>query len=64
MPSTYEKGELPAVLDMLAAEAVTEGGKEACLKLRPSADRLEACLLASLGHCLGREHVQHDGKLQ
>ena len=41
----YEKSlnilELPAVLDMLAAEAVTEGGKEACLKLRPSADRLE-----------------------
>ena len=26
---------------MLAAEAVTEGGKEACLKLRPSADRFE-----------------------
>ena len=41
----YEKSlnilELPTVLDMLAAEAVTEGGKEACLKLRPSADRLE-----------------------
>ena len=41
----YEKSlnilELPAVLDMLAAEAVTEGGREACLKLRPSADRLE-----------------------
>lgn len=41
----YEKSlnilELPAVLDMLAAEAVTDGGKEACLKLRPSADRLE-----------------------
>ena len=41
----YEKSlnilELPAVLDMLAAEAVTEGGKEVCLKLRPSADRLE-----------------------
>ena len=41
----YEKSlnilELPIVLDMLAAEAVTEGGKEACLKLRPSADRLE-----------------------
>lgn len=41
----YEKSlkilELPAVLDMLAAEAVTEGGKEACLKLRPSVDRLE-----------------------
>ena len=41
----YEKSlnilELPAVLDMLTAEAVTEGGKEACLKLRPSADRLE-----------------------
>ena len=38
----YEKSlnilELPIVLDMLAAEAVTE---EACLKLRPSADRLE-----------------------
>lgn len=41
----YEKSlnilELPIVLDMLAAEAVTEGGKDACLKLRPSADRLE-----------------------
>ena len=41
----YEKSlnilELPIVLDMLAAEAVTEGGKESCLKLRPSADRLE-----------------------
>ena len=41
----YEKSlnilELPIVLDMLAAEAVTAGGKEACLKLRPSADRLE-----------------------
>lgn len=41
----YEKSlnilELPTVLDMLSAEAVTEGGKEACLKLRPSADRLE-----------------------
>lgn len=41
----YEKSlnilELPIVLYMLAAEAVTEGGKEACLKLRPSADRLE-----------------------
>ena len=41
----YEKSlnilELPAVLDMLAAEAVTEGGKEACLKLRPSTDRPE-----------------------
>lgn len=41
----YEKSlntlELPAVLDMLAAEAVTEGGKEACIKLRPSPDRLE-----------------------
>ncbi len=41
----YEKSlnilELPAVLDMLAAEAVTEGGREACLKLRPSADGLE-----------------------
>ena len=41
----YEKSlnilELPIVLDMLAAEAVTEGGKEPCLKLRPSADRLE-----------------------
>ena len=41
----YEKSlnilELPTVLDMLATEAVTEGGKEACLKLRPSADRLE-----------------------
>lgn len=41
----YEKSlnilELPAVLGMLAAEAVTEGGREACLKLRPSADGLE-----------------------
>ena len=36
----YEKSmnilELPAVLEMLAAEAVTEGGKAACLALRPS----------------------------
>ena len=41
----YEKSlnilELPVVLDMLAAEAVTDGGREACFKLRPSADRLE-----------------------
>lgn len=41
----YEKSlnilELPAVLDMLAAEAVTDGGKEACRSLRPSSDRLE-----------------------
>ena len=38
----YEKSlntlELPAVLEMLAAEAVTEGGKEQCLALLPSAD--------------------------
>ena len=33
--------ELPVVLDMLAAEAVTDGGKEACRSLRPSSDRLE-----------------------
>lgn len=36
----YEKSmnilELPVVLEMLAAEAVTEGGKSACLALRPS----------------------------
>lgn len=41
----YEKSlnilELPTVLEMLAAEAVTYGGREACFKLRPSADRLE-----------------------
>ena len=41
----YEKSlntlELPIVLEMLAAEAVTEGGKEACLALRPSGDKLE-----------------------
>lgn len=41
----YEKSlnilELPAVLNMLAAETVTEGGKELCLALRPSADRTE-----------------------
>ena len=41
----YEKSlntlELPVVLEMLAAEAVTEGGKEACLALRPSGDKLE-----------------------
>ncbi len=41
----YEKSlnilELPAVLEMLSAEAVTDGGKEACLALRPSSDRLE-----------------------
>lgn len=41
----YEKSlnilELPVVLDMLAAEAVTDGGKEACSSLRPSSDRLE-----------------------
>ena len=41
----YEKSlntlELSAVLEMLAAEAVTEGGKEACLALRPSGDKLE-----------------------
>lgn len=37
----YEKSlntiELPAVLELLAAQAVTEGGREACLALRPSA---------------------------
>ena len=41
----YEKSlntlELPVVLEMLATEAVTEGGKEACLALRPSGDKLE-----------------------
>ena len=41
----YEKSlntlEVPVVLEMLAAEAVTEGGKEACLALRPSGDKLE-----------------------
>lgn len=41
----YEKSlnilELPVVLDMLAAEAVTDGGKEACHSLLPSSDRLE-----------------------
>lgn len=41
----YEKSlnilELPVVLDMLAAEAVTDGGKEVCHSLRPSSDRLE-----------------------
>lgn len=41
----YEKSlnilELLTVLEMLAAEAVTDGGREACFKLRPSADRLE-----------------------
>lgn len=41
----YEKSlnilELPTVLEMLAAETVTDGGREACFKLRPSADRLE-----------------------
>lgn len=41
----YEKSlnilELPTVLEMLAAEAVTDGGKEACRSLRPSSDRLE-----------------------
>lgn len=41
----YEKSlnilELPTVLEILAAEAVTDGGREACFKLRPSADRLE-----------------------
>lgn len=41
----YEKSlnilELPTVLEMLAAEAVTDGGRDACFKLRPSADRLE-----------------------
>lgn len=41
----YEKSlnilELPTVLEMLAAEAVTDGGREACFKLHPSADRLE-----------------------
>lgn len=33
--------ELPAVLEMLAAEAVTEGGKEQCLALLPSEDKDE-----------------------
>ncbi|MBS5690225.1 MAG: endonuclease MutS2 [Firmicutes bacterium] len=45
MMDFYEKSlnilELPVVLDMLAAEAVTDGGKEACRSLRPSSDRLE-----------------------
>ncbi len=35
----YEKSlnilELPTVLEMLAAEAVTDGGREACFKLSP-----------------------------
>ncbi len=42
----YEKSqtilELPAVLEMLAAEAVSDGAKEAALALRPSSDRAEA----------------------
>lgn len=33
--------ELPTVLEMLAAEAVTEGGKEQCLELLPSGDNYE-----------------------
>lgn len=33
--------ELPTVLEMLAAEAVTEGGKEQCLELLPSGDKYE-----------------------
>ena len=41
----YEKSlntlELPAVLEMLAAEAVSDGAKEAALKLLPSDDRYE-----------------------
>ena len=41
----YEKSlntlELPAVLEMLAAEAVTEGGKEQCSALSPSGDKFE-----------------------
>ncbi len=41
----YEKSlntlELPAVLDMLAAEAVTESGKTQCLELAPSGDKYE-----------------------
>ena len=41
----YEKSlntlELPAVLQMLAAEAVSDGAKEAALKLLPSDDKHE-----------------------
>lgn len=41
----YEKSlntlELPAVLEMLAAEAVTESGKEQCFALSPSGDKYE-----------------------
>ena len=39
---------------------------EAVFDLKPVRARtqLEAGLLASLGHGLGRKHVQHDGKLQ
>ena len=41
----YEKSlntlELPAVLEMLAAEAVTESGKEQCSALSPSGDKFE-----------------------
>ncbi len=42
----YEKSqailELPAVLNMLAAEAVSDGAKEAALSLSPTSDRAEA----------------------
>ena len=42
MTDLFEKSihtlELPRVLELLAAEAVTEEGKERCLALRPSAD--------------------------
>ena len=41
----YEKSqntlELPAVLEMLDAEAVTEGGKDQCSEHTPSGDNFE-----------------------
>ena len=49
MTDLFEKSiqtlELPRVLAMLAGEAVTEEGKEICLKLRPSAERVEVSRL-------------------
>ena len=49
MTELFEKSihtlELPRVLELLAAEAVTDEGKELCRKARPSADKTEVLRL-------------------
>ena len=49
MTELFEKSihtlELPRVLELLAAEAVTDEGKELCRSARPSADKTEVLRL-------------------